>query len=126
MNESFSPELPVVLAGAFVIFLAVSFAISVLTIRDRVVEARLVSIASWATGVGIVVTANWALYGFAVVAPAAAGVGLAMLVLYMIARSVRTGAFAATIRVVAAAAAATMVLPLSLLLFLSAFGVDGP
>lgn len=126
MNHLFSPELPVVLAGAFVIFLGVSLPISVLTTRDRVVEARLVSIVAWVIGVGIVATANWALYGFAVVAPAAAGVGLAMLVLYLIARAVCLAAFAPTVRALAAAAAAIIVLPVSLLLFLVAFGVDGP
>jgi hypothetical protein len=123
-----SPLLLPFLAVAFVVFEVAGALMASIFRRGSVQAGRALSLVVWLLGSGAVAFLGYRQYGLASVAPAAIAAGLSVAIVYA---ATRRGASrhswpVAAAMVSVAALAATITLPLSLLLVLEAFGIDGP
>jgi hypothetical protein len=126
--ESASPLLTWFLVAAFVVF-AVASGFAVWSFRRGSVQSgRGVLAVVWIVGSVVVALIGYRQYGLSSLPPAAFAVGVSVLIVYFASRlpAVHASWLAIALLVSAGTVLATAVLPLSLLLFLVLFGIDGP
>ncbi len=122
-----SPSLLLVLAVAFVAFEVAGALMASMFRRGSVQAGRVVALGVWLLGSGALAFLGYRQYGVASVAPAAIAAGLSVAIVYGVTRRGAGHSWPlAAVMVTGAALAATVVLPLSLLWLLAAFGIDGP
>jgi hypothetical protein len=123
-----SPLLLPFLAVAFVVFEVAGALVTWTLRRGSAGATRSVLVAVWLLGAAGVAAIGYRQYGPWSVLPAAVAVGLSVAVVYFIARrgAGRHRWPVAAAMVSVAAIAATVALPLSLMLLLVTFGIDGP
>ena len=116
------------LATAFAVFAAAGVVATKLFGRGAVAAGRRVLFVVWFAATVAVGFMGYRQYGFRAVLPAAMGVGLPVAIVYAITRRGigHSSWLLTTVMGSLAALLATVLLPLSLLLFLAMLGIDGP
>jgi hypothetical protein len=123
-----SPLLLPFLAVAFVVF-EIAGALATWTLRNGSISAaRGVSFAVWFLGSAAIALVGYRQYGLWSIPPAAIAVAVSVAIVYAVPRGIagRQTWLVAAVMVSVAAIAATAALPLSLMLLLVTFGIDGP
>lgn len=116
------------LATAFVVFAAAGAVATRIFGRGTVAAGRVLLFVIWFVATAAVAFIGYRQYGFWAVPPAAMAVGVSVAIVYAIARrgSDHSSWLFAAARGSIAAILATVLLPVSLLLFLVLLGIDGP